>query len=275
MRGRKRKEESRATEFRQKLVEWQQTPESLRLPLRAVARELHTSHALLQHYLNNLGKWQAEEDWRCVKEIRARANAEGRLMTSWEEQQSRALDRRAVCLFIESAFAKSVKRYEREIERCIKNGRMPGRGYPKLLRTIASIRGGPAARRAAQRAQEVLQKYFSPEGQKAVREQVRKTRLNRGRPKVPEAQYHEIRLQKLSARFEQIGGMLLLDEGQVSYFVPQETSVSRILVAELASYRERLWQILTGLTGQVDFEKVKREICQRFPSASLSPLNPH
>ena len=142
MKGRKRKVDSRATELRQRLIVWQQTPESMRPALRALARELRTSHALLQHYLINLGKWQAEEDWRCVKEIRARANADGRPLTPWEEQQTRALDRRAVCLFIESSFENSVKRYEREIERCIKDGKMPTRGYPRLLRTIASVRGG-------------------------------------------------------------------------------------------------------------------------------------
>ena len=74
MKGRKRKQESRAAELRQRLIVWQQTPEPMRPPLRALARELRTSHALLQHYLINLGKWQAEEDWRCAKEIRARAD---------------------------------------------------------------------------------------------------------------------------------------------------------------------------------------------------------
>src|SRR5690348_15587791 len=98
MKGRKRKEESRSAEFRQRLIVWQQTPESMRPPLRALARELCTSHALLQHYLSNLAKWQAEEDWRLAKEISARADAECRPMTPWEAQQSRALDRRAVCL---------------------------------------------------------------------------------------------------------------------------------------------------------------------------------
>lgn len=276
MKGRKRKVDSRATEFRQKLVEWQQTPESLRPPLRALARELHTSHALLQHFLNSLGKWQAREDWRCVKEIRVRANAEGRPLTPWEEQQTRALDRRAVCLFIASSFENSVKRYQREIERYIKDGKMPTRGYPKLLRTIASVRGGPAAQRAAQRAREVLQKYFSPEGRQAVREQVRKARrLNGGVPKVPQVQYHEIRLEKLVERFQEIGGVLLLNGGQVAYFIPEETAVSRVLVAELAKYHDRLRQRLTELGGTVDFQRIKAEICQRFPACSLSPLERH
>lgn len=276
MSGRKPKNESRAAELRQTLIAWQQTPESIRPPLRALARELHSSHALLQHYLKNLEKWQAKEAWRRAGEIRARAKAEGRPMTPWEEQQSRALDRRGICLFIESAFEDSVKRYEGEIERCIKNGRMPGRGYPKLLRGIAAIRGGPAAERVAQQAQALLQKYFSPEGQKALREQLRKApRPKRAVRKVPEAQYHEIRLQKLVERFEETGGVLLLDEGQVRYFVPRETAVSRVLQSELAHYHERLRQRLMELVGKVDFEKIKAEICQRFPSVSLSPLEPH
>jgi hypothetical protein len=227
---------------------------------------------LLQHYLINLGKWQAEEDWRCVKEIRARADANGRPLTKWEEQQTRALDRRAVRLFIASSFEKSVKRYQWEIERCIKDGKMPMRGYPRLLKTIASVRGGPAAQRAAQRAQEVLRKYFSPEGQQAVREQVRKARLSRDVPKVPQARRHEIRMEKLVERFQEIGGMLLLNEGQVCYFILEETAVSRVLVAELAKYHDRLRQRLTELVGQVDFERIKAEICQRFPACSLTPL---
>ena len=153
---------------------------------------------------------------------------------------------------------------------------MPTRGYPRRLKTIATVRGGPAAQRAAQRAQELLQKYFSPEGQQALREQVRKARqLKRGVHKVPQAQYHEIRMEKLVERFQEIGGVLLLNEGQVACFIPKETAVSRVLVAELAKYHDRLRQRLTELVGKVDFERIKAEICQRFRSASLSPFNPH
>src|ERR1700730_1729737 len=47
MRGRKPKQESRSAELRQKLIEWKQTPESSRPSLRALARELGTSHQLL------------------------------------------------------------------------------------------------------------------------------------------------------------------------------------------------------------------------------------
>ena len=273
MKGRKRKVDSRATELRQRLIVWQQTPESMRPPLRALARELRTSHTLLQHHLINLGKWQAKENWQRVREIRDRATVERRPLTPWEEQQSRALDRRATRLYIESAFENSVKHYQRAIERCIKDGKMPARGYLRLLRTIVSIRGGPAAHRAAQRAEEVLQKYFSPEGQQSVREQVRKARkLNGGVPKIRQARYHEIRLEKLVERFQEIGGMLLLDEDQVRYFIPEQTAVSSVLVAELAKYGDRLRQRLTELVGRVDFERIKAEICQRFPGSSLSPL---
>jgi len=270
MTGRKHKEKSRMAEFRQKLVIWQQTPDLSRPSLRALARQLGTSHQMLAHCLKGLGKWQAEEDWLRVKEIRARANAEGRPMTSWEEQQSRALDRRAGCLFIESSFEHSVKKYEREIERCIKDGKMPTRGYPKLLRMIASIRGGEAAQRAAQRAQAVLEKYFSPEGQNAMRERLR----NAPKPDraVLKRRRDEMRLQKLVERFEEIGGVLLLDEGQVRYFVPEETAVSRVLVAELVNYHDRLRPRLTELAKNVNFAKIKAEICQRFPAVSLNPL---
>jgi hypothetical protein len=47
MKGRKKKQESRAAEFRQRLVEWSRLPESARPSLRALARELHTSHQML------------------------------------------------------------------------------------------------------------------------------------------------------------------------------------------------------------------------------------
>ena len=61
MRGRKPKQESRSAEFRQKLTEWKRTSEVSRTSLRALARELGTSHQLLAFYLEGLEKWQAEE----------------------------------------------------------------------------------------------------------------------------------------------------------------------------------------------------------------------
>jgi hypothetical protein len=183
-------------------------------------------------------------------------------MTPWEEQQSRALDRRAFCLFIESSFEDSVKHYEREIERCIKDGKMPTRGYPKLLRMIASVRGGEAAQRAAQHAQVLLQKYFSPEGQRTIRNKCGRY-LDRMIPQSAEARYHEIRLQ-LVERFE-IGGCF------------SSTGASSLFRSPRLRYR--YWwlslQLPTGwdsdfpeLIGKVDFEKIKAEICQRFPAVS-------
>jgi hypothetical protein len=83
--GRKPARESRATEFRQRLIAWQQTPESSQPSLRALACELGTSHQLLQHYLDGLEDWQCKERCRRAKqkaeEIQARAKAEGREMT--------------------------------------------------------------------------------------------------------------------------------------------------------------------------------------------------
>lgn len=76
--GRKPKHESRAAELRQNLVAWKQTPESMRPSLRAFAGELGTSHQMLAHYLDGLDRWQAEER---AKQIRSRAQAEGREMT--------------------------------------------------------------------------------------------------------------------------------------------------------------------------------------------------
>jgi hypothetical protein len=92
MKGRKKKQESRAAEFRERLMVWKRTPESLRPSLRALARELSTSHQLLQHYLDGLEEWECKERYQRAKdkaqkkavEIRARAEAEGREMTMRE-----------------------------------------------------------------------------------------------------------------------------------------------------------------------------------------------
>ena len=73
--GRKPAHESRATEFRHSLTTWKNTPESSRSSLRALARELGTSHQLLTFYLKRLDQWQADEYWRQAREIRARVKA--------------------------------------------------------------------------------------------------------------------------------------------------------------------------------------------------------
>ena len=72
MRGRKPKQESRSTEIRQRLVEWSQTPASARPSLRALARELGTTHQLLGHYLDRLEEWLREKD---LESFRANAKS--------------------------------------------------------------------------------------------------------------------------------------------------------------------------------------------------------
>jgi hypothetical protein len=92
MKGRKKKEESRAQEIRARLLVWKQSPESLRPSLRALARELGTSHQLIQHYLDGLEEWECRDRYekakeraeRKAEEIRAGVEAEGRAMTVHE-----------------------------------------------------------------------------------------------------------------------------------------------------------------------------------------------
>jgi hypothetical protein len=83
--GRKPRQESRAAEFRRRLIVWEQSPERLRPSLRALADQLNTSHQLLQHYSDGLEEWQWQERCRRAKkeaeEVRARAKAENRQMT--------------------------------------------------------------------------------------------------------------------------------------------------------------------------------------------------
>jgi hypothetical protein len=228
---------------------------------------------VLAHYLAGLEKWQANEHWRRAKEILAVANTAGRAMTPWEERQYHALDRHATHLFLEAALEDQVKKLEREIEQGINGGNAPSRHAARMLQTIASTPKGAAPRRGAQRAQAVLRKYFSPEGQKTTQERLRTApRPDRA---VLRARHRQIRLQKLVERFEGIGGVLLPDEGEVCYFIPEETALSRVLVTELVRYREEVKSILELNPGKVDFGKVKAEICQRFPAVSLSPLESH
>src|SRR5215469_14895512 len=60
-RGRKPASQSRAPEFRNRLAGWKQMHESSRPSLRAVARELGTSHQLLSHYLRYWSQWERKE----------------------------------------------------------------------------------------------------------------------------------------------------------------------------------------------------------------------
>jgi hypothetical protein len=119
--GRKPKQESRSAEFRQRLITWKQTPVAFRPSLRALARELGTSHQLLTHYLAGLVKWQYEERYRKAKkesdEICAQANAESRNLTYWEEQKIRASDKALIQSLVTPALHDLLERIKREAKR--------------------------------------------------------------------------------------------------------------------------------------------------------------
>jgi len=103
-RGRKPASQSRAAEFRERLAAWLQTPESSRPPLRAVARELGTSHQLLSHYLKKWDKRREKAYARLAAEIRARAASEDRPLTASERSQADAYKREAVQAMLETGF---------------------------------------------------------------------------------------------------------------------------------------------------------------------------
>jgi hypothetical protein len=96
---------------------WKQTPQSSRPSLRALARELGTSHQLLTFYLKNLHKRQSKEYWRQAKKIRARANAEDRDLTEQEEQQVYAYNRAAMRATVGPMLLDTIERIEVETER--------------------------------------------------------------------------------------------------------------------------------------------------------------
>jgi len=114
-------QESRSAEFRRRLKAWKRIPESLRPSLRALARELGTSHQLLSHHLVGLEKWQEKERYREAKnrseEIRSRAEAEKRPLFPWEEEQIRASDRAGTRALIGSILLNKIEGIKREAKR--------------------------------------------------------------------------------------------------------------------------------------------------------------
>jgi hypothetical protein len=64
-----------------------QTPESRRVSLRALGAEMGCSHQLLSFYLRGWYAWRRREYKRKSAEIEARAKAERRELTPWEEAQ--------------------------------------------------------------------------------------------------------------------------------------------------------------------------------------------
>lgn len=150
--GRRPQSESHAPEIRARLARWKKTPESLRPSLRALARELDTSHQLLSHYLQRWERWQAKEYLGLAKEICARAEAENRSLTASETQQAEAYDRDAMYFLLESGLTDALRKLDRGIKQDVRAGRPPAAEAEKLLRMCAS-RGNPQAR-------EILQRYF-------------------------------------------------------------------------------------------------------------------
>ena len=152
-RGRKTNQESRSAEFRRSLLAWKQTPESLRPSLRALARELGTSHQLLKHYLDGLEKWQYMERYRKAEmesdQILARAYLEDRPMTEWEKHRVHdctiaSLRAQAACDFLDKI---------EDIKRDAKRGPL----HPtqvKMLKLFARI-GFPEAQELLQKCSQV------------------------------------------------------------------------------------------------------------------------
>ena len=83
----------------------------------ALAHSLGTSHQVLGHYLNGWDKWQSKEYFRQAREIRARAKAEIRVLTPWEEQQAHACDRAGAGAMAHSMLLDTLARIKREAKR--------------------------------------------------------------------------------------------------------------------------------------------------------------
>ena len=153
-RGRKSAAESRAAEIRVKLLAWKQTPEPHKISLRALARELGTSHQLLEHYLTRWEKWQAKECGRQATEIRVRAEAETRPWIVAEMlRHAQALETVAFQSMLGSALYDAL----RQLKRKARGGQL-SRGEVKLLRLFAS--------RGHREAQEILERSSSTEKSK-------------------------------------------------------------------------------------------------------------
>jgi hypothetical protein len=227
---------------------WQRTPESSRPSLRAVARELNTSHQLLKHYVDGLGEWEYEERYRAAKEsakqkaekIRTRAKTENRELTIRECHD----------VIIAPMLHDQIEELRQEAKR----GPLH-RDQFQILK-IWARQGFPAAK-------ELLQK--------GSQQKIRR------RPTFEE-EHPEWRLNKLISRIEERGGILLLDdEGQVRYSVPDQDAESRALLAEIWKHREEVKRIIgdqvTRLKEQGRYEEIKARICQHFPPSTLSPLD--
>jgi hypothetical protein len=253
MKGRKPKQESRAVEFRHRLVEWKHLPEHVRPSLRALAIDLGTSHQLLQHYLDGLEKWQAREDWSRAREIRARARAENRLPTPREEQEADRFDRMARRRYLDVTMDDLLRDVERKLDEDVRVGRPLAWDQFERLKIYAKAKF-PGA-------QGLLNKYAQvPVGLKPSRQQDPNFRLFR-----------------LISRLEKRGGILLLDEaGELVYFVPSADSQARAVLGKLYERRGEIKPLVAKQIqklGPEKYEEIKAKICQRISPSVLSPLD--
>lgn len=133
-RGRKTASESRATEIRARLLSWKQAPKQHRISLRALARELGTSHQLVGHYLACWEKWRSKEHLRAAKEIRVRAAAETRPGVETEMlRQAHAFESAAFQSMLGSALDDTL----RQLKRKARGGQL-SRGEIKMLKLFVS-----------------------------------------------------------------------------------------------------------------------------------------
>ena len=133
--GRKPANESRAEVICTRLVSWSQAPEGQRPSLRALAKELGTSHQLLSFYLKGLNKWRRKEYLRRAQVIRDK----GLGMTWTDEQQALAYERAAFQLMLDDALEPTFQRLE--------EGAKAGNLKPQELKmvSLAARRGMPRA----------------------------------------------------------------------------------------------------------------------------------
>ena len=254
-RGRKPKHESRAQEFLQELMSWKLMPESSRPPLRALARRLNTSHQILAYYLDGLEIRHAmefkrrdeEECRRRVDEIRARAETEDRPMTQWEKEYVNAWRRKRWCASLEIAGLDHLWELK------LKSESGPLHSLERKMVKMYAKHGYPGA-------QELLQK--------CSQQKVERKRTGKEDPP-------DFRLSKLISQIEEKGGLLLLDEDRILYFVPNEDAQTRAILDELRGRREEVKQLIQKVAKQLGerYEKLKAEICQRIPPERLSLLD--
>jgi hypothetical protein len=147
--GRKLAIQSRAAEIRARLKAWRRIPKPQRISLRALARELGTTHQLLGYYLGGWEKCQSKEYRHQAREIRARAEAQNRPLSQWEEAQADACDKAAmnhqIAAALDSVLHQMVRRVKAGVglsKRDIRVVKVAAqRGFPKAQKIVESYSG--------------------------------------------------------------------------------------------------------------------------------------